>query len=301
MLRYIYKSSKLKYFVGGITSVMLNLRILSPTLSKNLLIQVLFLFMKKFSLIVLLIVLVIILVGINYSFIDGFLVRNFGNYEGGVVERVIDGDTIVVNNESVRLLGINTPERGEKYYDEAKVFLEDLILNEKIKFVFGKDRIDLYNRKLAYVIFENENVNLKLVEAGLGNCYFPLGKDNYYDECFELWENCGKNLCAKSGNVCASCVKLEKLNYKNEIVELKNICEFDCDLNDWEIKDEGRKKFYFSDFVLGAGKSVEVITGDGEDSDGKLYWENQDYVWTDSGDTLFLRDSEGGLVLWGRY
>ena len=32
------------------------------------------------------------------------------------VKRVIDGDTVVVDGVSVRLLGINTPERGEKLY-----------------------------------------------------------------------------------------------------------------------------------------------------------------------------------------
>ncbi len=37
-----------------------------------------------------------------------------------IVSEVIDGDTIKLQNgERVRLLGINTPEKGQPYYEEA--------------------------------------------------------------------------------------------------------------------------------------------------------------------------------------
>jgi len=29
-----------------------------------------------------------------------------------------------------------------------------------------------------------------------------------------------------------------------------------------------------------------------------LFWKNEDYVWAKTGDTLFLRDGKGKLVLW---
>jgi len=32
-----------------------------------------------------------------------------------------------------------------------------------------------------------------------------------------------------------------------------------------------------------------------------LFWKGKDYVWTSTGDTLFLRDDEGKLVLWEMY
>ena len=45
-----------------------------------------------------------------------------------IVSRIIDGDTIELQNgERVRLLGINTPEKGQPYYEEATNRLKELI------------------------------------------------------------------------------------------------------------------------------------------------------------------------------
>ena len=49
------------------------------------------------------------------------------------VESVIDGDTIILaTGEHVRLLGIDTPERGECYYQEATDFLKSLLINKLV-------------------------------------------------------------------------------------------------------------------------------------------------------------------------
>ena len=41
--------------------------------------------------------------------------------------------------------------------------------------------------------------------------------------------------------------------------------------------------------------------GEGNNSPDVLFWEEDDYIWTEAGDTLFLRDNEGKLVLWRSY
>ena len=60
----------------------------------------------------------------------------------------------------------------------------------------------------------------------------------------------------------------------------KNNCSFACDLRGWEVKAEGRKVVNFSSIV----ESKEIFSFD--------------LNFGEIGDTLFLRDSEGKLVLW---
>lgn len=241
---------------------------------------------------------------VNYNYLNRGLEKIFINYETGIVERVIDGDTLEINNESVRLLGINCPEKGEEYYTEAKVFLENEILGKEVRIYFGKEKYDLYKRKLGYIFIGKENINVKIIENGFGNYYFPSGKDQYYASFYSAWENCLEkkiNLCEFSKDDCANCIKLKDLNVENQKVVFENLCNFDCNLKNWNIKDEGRKHFKFLDFNLRARKSVIVKVGNNTNSNDILYWTGETYVWTKSGDTLFLRDDEGKLVLWYGY
>ena len=260
--------------------------------------------MKNRKEISLLVIILLILFLTNYSFLDGKLEDFLNEHETGFVERIIDGDTIVVDGNSTRMLGINTPEKGELYALEAKEFLEESVLNKTIRFEFGKQKYDLYKRTLAYIILNRENINLKLVENGFANFYFPSGKDTHYEEFKEAWEKCvkeNKNLCEKSTNICSECIELKKLQHKDQEVIFYNKCSFNCDLTSWEIKDEGRKRFIFPKFILQSGKEIKIKVGIGENNEERLFWKDETYVWTKSGDTLFLRDSKEKLVLWQNY
>ena len=225
--------------------------------------------------------LIIALVIINYGWLDD-AVNNFLNtYEQVHVDRIIDGDTIESNSTSIRLLGINTPERGELYYKEAKEFLEQEILNKTVGLKYGKERYDKYQRVLAYIFLDNANINLKLIENGLANIYFPSGKDQYYNQFIEAWEDCidkNVNLCEASTNSCAQCIELKDSN------TIINTCSFECDITNWGIKGEGRDVFVFSGVILGIREET-----------------NFELELAETGDTIFLRDDEGGLVLWERY
>jgi len=247
---------------------------------------------KKQKQILLLIVLVVLLITINYYFIDNYLKEIYSNInkEDFHVKRVIDGDTLIVgNNTSVRLFGINSPEKGELFYEEAKEFLEYLVLNKTI-FIesFGKDK---YYRELGVLFSDNENVNKKLIENGLANVYI-LDNKKYEKEFREAWEECVEeniNLCEKSLKVCSECIKVKE--FIGQEIVFENVCNFDCDLTGWSIKDEGRKKFIFGETQLNRKDEIKITSN---------YFE-EDYVWTSTGDTLFLRDGEGKLVLFEGY
>ena len=224
--------------------------------------------------------LIIALVIINYSWLDNALNNFLNTYEQVHVDRIIDGDTIESNKTSIRLLGINTPERGELYYEEAKEFLEQEIFNKTVNLKYGKERYDKYQRVLAYIFLNNTNINLKIVENGFANIYFPSGKDQYYNQFASAWEECienNVNLCQASINQCAQCIEITS---KDTII---NTCSFSCDITGWKIKGEGRQDFIF-----------EESLGIGEETDFEINL-------TDTGDTLFLRDDEGRLVVWESY
>jgi len=224
--------------------------------------------------------LIIALVIINYGWLDNALNNFLNTYEQVHVDRIIDGDTIESNKTSIRLLGINTPERGEFYYEEAKEFLEQEIFNKTVGLKYGKERYDKYQRVLAYVFLDNTNINLKLIENGLANIYFPSGKDQYYQEFQNAWEDCiekNVNLCEASVDICAECVNID--NSSGFIV---NNCDFECNIINWEIKGEGREKFIFNE-TLSSGQEAGF-----------------ELDLTETGDTVFLRDGEGRLVAWKR-
>lgn len=95
---------------------------------------------------------------------------------GWVVTHVVDGDTVEVTRgvvvERVRLLGIDTPERGECGYAEARELMVDLVADREVVLVEGnRDDRDRYDRLLRYVEVridgEVVDVGLRQLEAGL--------------------------------------------------------------------------------------------------------------------------------------
>lgn len=261
-------------------------------------------FQNKRKDVFLLAILILLLFVVNYPMLDKALEEFLIEHETVKIDRVIDGDTVVAGNQSIRLLSINSPERGEKYYEEAKKLLENLVLNKTVELEFGKERYDKYKRILAHLFIDGKNINLKIVKEGLANFYFPKGKDVNYNNFKQAWNECiqsNKNLCEKSIDICANCIMLKEFDHQNQKVVFHNLCSFDCELTNWQVKHEGRKKFVFPDFVLYNNKDVKVIVGGGKDSKEELFWTDEEHVWTSTGDSLFLRDSDGRLVLWESY
>ncbi|OYT36804.1 hypothetical protein B6U91_00300 [Candidatus Pacearchaeota archaeon ex4484_71] len=239
-------------------------------------------------------VLIALVIIINYPFLDGFLKKTFNDYEIANVTKVIDGDTLKIGNESVRLLGINCPEKGEKFSSDATEFLAEKTLGKTVEIRYGKTKYDKYHRKLGYVFIDGENVNLELVENGLANTYFPSGKNEYYPQFISAWRECienGINLCKYSDDKCAKCIDLANWEITEQIVVLENNCNFSCNLNEWSVKDEGRKKFIFGNITLKSGESLSLTPKDF----------GKEYVWTKTGDTIYIRDSNSLLVLWETY
>jgi len=88
------------------------------------------------------------------------------------VSAIIDGDTIVIESgESVRLIGIDSPERGDPYYFEARDKLSSLVNNETVLLERDKENKDEYGRLLRYVWFYNVFINAEMVKSGYATVY----------------------------------------------------------------------------------------------------------------------------------
>ena len=89
----------------------------------------------------------------------------------GVVDRVIDGDTIVLTTgEKIRYLMIDAPETTDGHHDcygsNASQFNTDLVAGKTVKLVYDVQCTDIYGRLLAYVTVDDTEVNPLMVERG---------------------------------------------------------------------------------------------------------------------------------------
>ena len=104
----------------------------------------------------------------------------------GKVIYVEDGDTIDVSPvegayiQRIRLVGVNTPERDEPGYNEAKEFVKEMCLGKEVSFdVDDCKPYDEYHRILAVVYVDEINLNAELVSQGLAKVmYMPPSEFN---------------------------------------------------------------------------------------------------------------------------
>jgi micrococcal nuclease len=109
--------------------------------------------------------------------------NNSGSHNYYTVNRVVDGDTIELSNrETVRYIGIDTPEVREKkdsgwvykpmpFSEEARDFNKKLVEGKSIKLEFDVQKMDKYKRLLAYVYIGDKMANIEMIREGLAMIY----------------------------------------------------------------------------------------------------------------------------------
>jgi micrococcal nuclease len=100
------------------------------------------------------------------------------------VERIVDGDTIVLDGgEKVRLIGVDTPEtvdprKSVEYFGkEASEFTKRSAEGKRVRLEYDWQRTDKYGRTLAYVYLESGAfLNAEIIKQGYGHAYtqFPF-------------------------------------------------------------------------------------------------------------------------------
>ena len=101
------------------------------------------------------------------------------------VERVVDGDTLVLSNGArVRLIGADAPETVhperdvEPFGPEATAFAERFVAGGEVELTFDGPRTDRYGRHRAYVWVDGRMLNEELIRAGLATAetHYPFSE-----------------------------------------------------------------------------------------------------------------------------
>jgi len=234
-----------------------------------------------------------------------------GNIVGqqAFVTNVLDGDTLEIQDgQRVRLLGINTPEKGQSHYSEATQTLKGLVLNRSVLMEYDQSDRDKYGRMLRHVYVDGENVGMVLLRKGYANTFF-ISPDLKHMEEFKQAEKYAeeRGLGIWSRSRYTDCIGIpyfrynadgdDKENLNDEYVSFMNTCSFAISMEGWTLKDEATHIYEFPDFTLAAQQTVTLYTGPGSDSLDELYWGETWSVWNNDGDTLYMWDSDGSLVL----
>jgi len=101
----------------------------------------------------------------------------------GYCNYVVDGDTINVEGIGrIRFVGVNTPERGEVGYTEAKNFVKQKCLGKTVYLDIDDDKhYDKYGRTLAVVYVNGTNLNAELLQKGYAEImYIPPSEFDPY-------------------------------------------------------------------------------------------------------------------------
>ncbi|MGI9645797.1 MAG: lamin tail domain-containing protein [Ilumatobacteraceae bacterium] len=239
--------------------------------------------------------------------------------DGVTLVEVVDGDTIVVlvdgTEERVRIVGINTPESGECLADAAGDRLGDLLASGTITLTADQSDRDQYGRLLRYVEVDGDDVGERLVAEGLAisRRYEPdTARAANYDgaQASAEEQHLGQwaaDACGPATNASLAIVEInadapgdDGQNLNGEWVVIRNDGGVALDLTGWGIKDESASNRYeFPDgFVLPVDATVTVLSGCGDDDVATVHWcASGSAIWTNAGDTVFVLDPAGNVVV----
>lgn len=175
--------------------------------------------------------------------------KNYGGVEENlhIVTEVIDGDTFVVgeeDKETVRILNIAAPDRGECYFEESREALQELIEGKEVRLRKDVSGVDKFGRLLRHAFMpsgtEDEDdllISQYMVENGFAKA-IPTAPDFEYKRYLAQREN-----IAISGElgVWGNCDELPK--YFGDVTDME-IEDSECVIKG-NISTENPTKLYF--------------------------------------------------------
>jgi len=227
----------------------------------------------------------------------------------GVVTGVVDGDTISVQlaseNESVRLIGLDTPEMGEDFCYEARDALTSLVGGKAVRLETDVEKRDQYGRLLAYVWVGTTLANAELLRLGLATLYTVPPNVRYTDALRAAQDEAQKAGRGIWGGAATSPLRILQVNYDAPGNDNFNLNEeyvvFEVlvagSLIGYAVEDQSGHRYEFPDRIFQGGEVFKLHTGVGTDSQTDLYWGmTGSAVWNNDGDTVKILDPGGHIV-----
>lgn len=112
------------------------------------------------------------------------------------VERIVDGDTIVLTNGSiVRYVGITAPENNEPFEKESTELNKKLVEGKTVTLEYDQYKADKFGRILAYLVVNGKNVSVEMVRLGMAQVVIYQKKKPfiYIDQLLKAQEEAKKN------------------------------------------------------------------------------------------------------------
>ena len=226
------------------------------------------------------------------------------------VAAVLDGDTIRLSDgKTVRYFGINTPEYGQPFADEAKRYNEQLVLGKEVRVVPARRRPDAYKRVLAYVYINNTLINTQLILSGLAHVFILDPFDRSADWLrFQqdaqtrgkgMWHSGGVQGPLKITTVHADARGDDRKNPNGEYIRICNVSPRPVELTGFVVQDEKQHRYVFPTGSLRPGYTALLSSGPGpttvQQGQYRFHWDTGP-VWNNTGNTAFLFDPNGKQI-----
>lgn len=227
------------------------------------------------------------------------------------VKRVIDGDTVeMANGDRVRLLGIDSPEKGQMFYDESIDELRKLE-GKSVSLERDVSDRDKYGRYLRYVYLGDYFVNVELVKNGFASVFIMHPNNRHQSKLLDAESTAreyGRGIWKSSDSM--RCITLEEFHYdaagydnknlNDEFFVIRNNCGNAIDLSGWTVRNTALRMFKIDGLVHPSGQ-IKVHTGTGNATDNDFFLGSDQPIWNNERDSIYIRDSYGGLVISEHY
>ena len=235
--------------------------------------------------------------------------KEIPDYNMTVVE-ILDGDTFDLGNEErVRIIGINTPEKGRPFSDEATEALSEMIMGKEVTLVNDSknDDADSSGRLLRHVYVDGVSVNYEMIRTGMA-FWYPYSSGTDMDESYQEAQESAANDYVGLWTESQYNITIDYIEYDPEGSEvdgeyliITNHDNYNISMEGWYLQDEAARTAYEFNYTLEINTSVKIYTGSGEDNQTTLFWGWYQGIWNNSGDMAILQDEDGLMVDYYQY